>query len=75
VPAVETLTSGDGVQRVRFIRRHDGAFQFFSQELRRCETEGQEYFVWFAGSLSGLYPDLPTAKGDAYRLTPWLRAE
>jgi hypothetical protein len=74
VPPVETLTSGDGNLRVRFVRRIDGAVQFFEQELRRCETDGQEYFVWYCDHrLSGIYPDLETARCDAGKLVPWLR--
>jgi len=72
IPPIETQISGDGMQRVRFCRRADGMIQFFSQVLRRCETEGQEYFVWYVGPVSGIYPDLDVAKKDAIRLVPWL---
>jgi len=73
VPPVETLTNGDGTRRVRFVRRSDGAIQFFAQELRRCETDGQEYLVWYSEQVSGLYPDLATARHDAVREISWLR--
>ncbi len=74
VPPIETLTSGDGNRRIRFIRRHDGLVQFFAQELRRCETEGQEYFVWYCDALSGLYGDLETAKREVLRSVSWLQS-
>jgi hypothetical protein len=73
VPPIETVTSGDGIYRLRFIRRFDGMIQFFTQELRRCETEGQEYWAWYSGPLSGIYPDVETARQDAGRLVLWLR--
>jgi len=73
IPAIETLASGDGTKRVRFIRRADGSIHYFFQELRRCETEGQEYFIWYSGALSGLFVDLQTAKRDAEKSIPWLR--
>ena len=72
-PPVETLVRGDGSQRVRFVRRNDGTIQFFTQRLTRCETDGQEYYVWRCEMPSGLYPDLIAAKEDAERLIPWLK--
>jgi hypothetical protein len=73
VPPVKTLVRGDGSQRLRFVRRIDGAIQFFSQRLTRCETDGYEYYVWHHDTPSGLYLDLSTAMKDAERLIPWLR--
>ncbi|MBV9548953.1 MAG: hypothetical protein JO256_04695 [Alphaproteobacteria bacterium] len=72
-PPLETIVNGDGTRRLHFVRRADGAVVFFIQELRRMETEGQEFLVWYPGQKSGLYPDLTTAKQDAERIISWLR--
>jgi hypothetical protein len=73
VPPEDTLTCGDGTERLRFVRRVDGAVQFFAQRLTRCETDGQEYYVWYCDRPSGLYPDLAAAMKDAKQLIPWLQ--
>jgi hypothetical protein len=74
-PPVHTIVSGDGGSRLHFIRRGDGAVQFFTQELSRIETDGQEFFVWNPGSLSGIYADLELAKSAAHREIRWLRPD
>ncbi len=71
VPPVERLTSGDGSFRLTFVRRADGRVQFFHERLTLCETDGQEYWVWYSDTPSGLYADLDTARMDAERVTPW----
>ena len=73
VPPIETKISGDGQQRVRFCRRPEGTVQFFSQKLTRCETDGQEYFVWYHSPISGHYSTLEDAEKDATKIVPWLR--
>jgi hypothetical protein len=70
-PPIETIVSGDGVSRLHFVHAPGGTVRFFVQELRRLETMGQEYFAWYSEALSGLYPDLETAKQDARRMVRW----
>jgi hypothetical protein len=71
-PPIKTLVSGDGTERVQFVRHVTGAVQFFSQTLTRCETDGQEYFVWRASEPSGLYADFETAYRGAVAIWVWL---
>jgi hypothetical protein len=71
IPPLETIVNGDGSRRLHFIRRYDGLVVFFIQELRRMETEGQEYFGWYPGWQSGYYSNLADAKRDAEEQFTW----
>lgn len=69
---IKTLTSADGLVRIRFWQRKDGLFQFLIQKLYQAEDEGQSYSIWRpAYPPSGIFADLGSAEQDARRSSLW----